>query len=254
MSKSNPATPEVNFNFRYPDTHDPVLIELKELATITIDPQATELERVKNILGYAHGMFTHNGDNQPSSLDPITIIKEARLGKEFRCVEYSLLAVALLWAYAIPARMVGLKTSDVETREYGAGHAVIEFWGPDFEKWIMCDVQAGIIPSSLSSLLSAFELGEKVKHDLSIDYVPVNGSRFAKNSSFATMQSYTDWVKEYLYFFDTPIEIIFSDTDLSKQQIAMLVPQGVKPPKMFQNLFAMNAVYTHSMLDFYPKM
>jgi len=248
MQQYNTTTSEGAVNFKYIDTNDPNLTELRQLAVIVIDTNADELEKVKTILGYAHSLFKHNGDNQPSALDPVTIIKEALSGKEFRCVEYSLLATALLWAHAIPARVIGLKTEDVETREYGAGHVVVEFWSNELQKWVMCDVQAGIIPKSEDRLLSAFELGEEVKQGMCGVYVPVKQSRFSKSA-----QAYTQWIKEYLYFYDTPIITTISDVDLPKQKIVMLIPLNTKFPVMFQGVFTMNALYTHSVIDFYAK-
>lgn len=253
MPSYNTTDRENDFNFLYPNGVDAVISELKEIANLTVDPNTTDLEKALDILGYAHGLFIHNGDRQPSANDPVTIIKEAKAGKKFRCVEYSLLGCALLWAYGIPSRVVGLKTSDVETREYGAGHVVVEFWTSMGQKWAMCDVQGGIIPSSEGVPLSALGLGDKVNQKLQIDYVPVSASRFASDSSFTNMEAYIEWVKEYLYFYDTPIEVTFEDIDRQKQKIAMLVPIGVKPPVKFQNMFKVNATYTQSVLDFYPK-
>jgi hypothetical protein len=234
--------------FRYPDISDPIFPELRNLATISFSSEENDLGKTKIITGYAHSLFTHNGDNEPSSSDPLTILKEAKSGKSFRCVEYSILACALLWAYDIPARMVGLKTRDVEIRKYGAGHVVIEFWDNNFHKWIMCDVQWGIIPKHKDSYLSAYELGERLNDSLTIQYEPVANSRFNAKDT----QKYGSWVKEHLYFIDTPSQVSFADTDKRKEQITMLVPEGVKPPKMFQNMFVMNAVYTNSVADFYP--
>lgn len=253
MQRYNTATSEVILGFRFPSVNDPALIELKILAAIALDPETEELEKVKIIVSYTHNLFGHDGNNQPSASDPLTIIKEARAGKSFSCVEYSLVATALLWAYGVPARVIGLKTSDVETREYGAGHVVIEFWSREFEKWIMGDVQWGIIPRSGNVFLSAWELGEKIHQKLPVECVLVDGSRF--DQTFKTPERYTnDWIQEYLYFFDTPVQITFADIDRRKQQIAMLVPLGVKSPVTFQGRFEMNAVYAHSTLDFYPKM
>jgi transglutaminase-like putative cysteine protease len=254
VQQYNTTTIEANLHFPYPDLHDPVLSQLRAIAKLKIDPNSSELEKAKTILGYAHRLFTHNGDNQPSSSDPVTIIEEALDGKELRCVEYCILGNALLWAYAIPARVVGLKTSDVETREYGAGHVVVEFWSKDNQKWIMCDVQAGIIPMKHKLPLSAFEFGEQLTQHASVDYLSVKGSRFGiTKNSFADMHAYVDWVKEYLFFLDTAIDVTFKNVDRQKQKIAMLVPLDIAPPKMFQNMFEMNAVYTHSVLDFYAQ-
>jgi Transglutaminase-like superfamily len=235
-------------NFQYPDKNAPLFAELKKLTNIQLDPIASQLDQAVAIISYAHGLFTHDGDNEPSSFDPLTIIKEAQAGQSFRCVEYSHLAAALLWAHAIPARTIGLKTSDVETREYGAGHVVIEFW--DGTKWIMCDVQAGIIPTSDGQGLSAFGLGERIRQDLAVDGIELVNSRFS--NSFGTISDYCKWIAEYLYFYDTPLKLNFEPiVDRREEQIVMLVPLGVKPPEMFQGLFKMNAIYMQSVKGFY---
>jgi hypothetical protein len=247
------TTSGTDLKFQYADTTDPSLVKLKTISAIILDPAATETEKAKTIIGYAHGLFTHDGDNQPSALDPITIITEAQAGSAFRCVEYSLLAAALLWAYGIPARVVGLKAADVETREYGAGHVVIEFWSSVWQKWVMCDVQAGIIPTAKNILLSAFELSQKIEKYEDASYEPVDGSRFLNPESFGTMAAYIKWVKDYLYFLDTPAHVTFANVDLAKQQIVMLLPLDAAPPKMFQGMFEMNAIYTRSVIDFYAQ-
>ncbi len=254
MEKYNTETIETDFQFQYPIKDDPILIDLKRVAGVQVDSAKSELQNIKDIIGYAHRLFTHNGDSTPSLNDPLTILKEAKAGQSFRCVEYSTLATGLLWANGIPARTVGLKTSDVETREYGAGHVVIEFWSSEFEKWVMCDVQAGIIPQYEDNLLSAYELNQKLGQNDSITYVPVTGSRFSADKPYDDRPNYSDWIREYLYFIDTPVRLTLGNEDKRAQQIAMLVPLGVKPPKMFQGMFEMNAVYTHSVLDFYPKI
>lgn len=244
---------ELDVSFHYPDLDSPVFSELRELANIRLQPEASEVQKAKTIIGYAHGLFGHDSDNEPSAFEPVTIIKEAQAGKSFRCVEYSLLATALLWAYGIPARMVGLKTSDVDSRAYGAGHVVLEFWSNELNKWIMSDVQAGVMPIYDDKLLSAFELRNLIYEDTPLNYVSVEGSRFIKNDMFASETAYSEWVKEYLYFIDTAKEVSFAEMDRRKELIIMLVPLGIESPKMFQNMFVMNAIYTHSVLDFYPE-
>lgn len=252
MQKYDSTGLETRLKFKYPDINDSVFLELKTIAGITVNSSMDELEKTKIIIGYAHSLFTHDGDNTPSALDPVTIIKEAKAGKSFRCVEYSLLANALLWAYEIKARVVGLKTKDVETREYGAGHVVIEFWSNKHKKWIMCDVQAGIVPKADDVPLSALELGKELDQNTKIEFVPVSNSRFSARREYDGKKTYMDWIREYLFFYDTPVEITFEDVDLVKQRIAMLVPLDVEPPIMFQGMFKMNAIYTHSVPDFYP--
>lgn len=247
MSESEPQ----NFHFEYPIRNNPLLAELKDVYGHDIDPTKSEFENAKDIIGYAHGLFTHDGDNTPSSADPLTILKEAQAGQSFRCVEYSTLATGLFWANGIPARTIGLKTRDVETREYGAGHVVIEFWSKELNKWVMSDVQVGAIPASENTPLSALELKQKLEQNEQVSYLPVANSKFDANSSFGEKPSYSDWVKEYLYFIDTPVSLTLGDEDKSKQLIAMLVPTEANNPKMFQAMFTMNAIYLNSPSDFY---
>lgn len=240
-------------NFEYPIRGNPVLNELKSAASIEIDSSGSELQKALKIIGYAHGLFTHNGANMPSSNDPLAILKEAQAGKSFRCVEYSTLAAGLLWAYNISARTIGLKTEDVETREYGAGHVVIEFWSSEHDKWVMSDVQAGMVPMHSGVPLSAYELQQALEKDELVKYVPVPGSKFIVDGSYDDKQNYTEWIREYLYFIDTPTSLTLGNEDKSKQQITMLVPLGVESPKTFQGMFTMNAVYTDNVANFYQK-
>lgn len=252
MPKYNTLTHEETIPFLLPSPEDPILEEIKKLAQIKIPPNASEIVRACLLIGYAHSLFQHSGNNLPSANDPLTILKEAQSGQSFRCVEYSILASALLVAHNIPARLIGLKTSDVETREYGAGHMVIEFWSNEIQKWIMSDVQAGILLDT-SGLLSAFELGVAIRDSKPVGYSHVTWSRFKDNEPYDDKPSYVEWIREYLHFYDTPLQYDFRHKDRSKERIVMLVPENATPPKMFEGKFAMNVQYTRSVLDFYAK-
>jgi hypothetical protein len=250
MAQSTPETAEIPFHFDYPIRNNPILAELKRLSGIEAEPAKSNLENAKDVIGYAHGLFTHDGENVPSSNDPLTILKEAQAGQSFRCVEYSALAAGLLWANGVPARTVGLKTKDVETRKYGAGHVVVEFWDSSHSKWIMSDVQAGIIPMNEDNPLSALELKKQLDDGKPVSYKLVANSKF-QPGAYDDKPSYSDWIREYLYFVDTPTSLTLGDEDRSKQQIVMLVPDDAQPPRVFQGLFEMNAIYTNSPQDFY---
>lgn len=243
---------EISVSFRYPDLNDPLFPELKSITNINVDT-LPEIKKVKKISGYVHSLFFHSRSNRLSSLNPITIIKEARGGKSFRCVEHSFLTVSLLWAYGIPARMVGLKTKDMETRETEAGHVIAEFWSSKFQKWIMIDVQFGIIPKYKKDFLSALKLGEKLDQGLTVEYILVSQSRFSPETD---TKKYTKWIHPYLYFFDTALNLKSlantTEQDRVSDKRLMLIPLGVVPPKVFQKTISINAIYTHSILDFYP--
>ena len=228
-----------------------MLSELRHLATFEFQSADSTAEKAKIIIGFANGLFSHSGDNCPSADDPVTILKEAQDGQAFRCVEYSTLAAGLLWAYGIPARTIGLKTSDVETRGYGAGHVVIEFWDDQLHKWVMSDVQAGLIAIQSEVPLSAHELKQQLTDNKPVIYVPVAGSSFTQEATYDDMPGYTDWIYEYLYFIDTPLSLALGNGDKADEKIVMLVPPNVRAPKMFQGMFEMNALYTTNAAKFY---
>ncbi len=246
-----PYNSELNgaIELKYPSPTDPILEDLRRASQIEFKDDTSDIEKAKVIIAYVHNLFDHDGDNEPSKLDPLTILTEAKRGSSFRCVEYSLLAVGLLWAHDIAARKIGLKTADVETSEYGAGHVVTEFWSRNLGKWIMSDVQWGIIPKSQDGYMSALELKQTIEEGRELMLESVNGT----NLTHEQASKYVEWVKDYLYFLDTPIEPTFQNMDLKSQKIAMLVPKSVKPPVKFQNTFEMNAVYTNNPADFYPE-
>lgn len=253
--RSYNKAPELQPSFKYPDLADPIFKKLLSETNIIFSDGVNGIERAKAIVGYVHRIFSHDSDNVPSSYDPLTILREAKSGKSFRCVEYSLLSMWLLWAYGIPARRVGLKTADVETREYGAGHVVVELWDYDYKKWVMSDVQAGIIPSFKDVPLSSVELADLLDQKQIISCNKVKGSRFMIDGVFMSEKNYLGWLGKYLYFFDVPLEDTLAKAEINKEtQILMLVPLEVKPPVMFQKMFAMNAVYTRSTADFYPQL
>lgn len=252
MSNYNTETYEINPHFKYSIADNSSLARLRQLADINIGSGTSEFHNAEAIVGYVHQLFAHDGDNEPSSADPLTILSEAKAGQSFRCVEYSILAVGLLWAHRIPARTIGLKTSDVETRKYGAGHVVIEFWSVDYNKWAMCDVQAGIIPTYDKIPISAYELASYLQSNEDVIFSPIKYSRFKQNARYGDKESYKEWIKEYLCFIDTPLDLTLDNGDRRKQQIVMLVPNDKKYPISFQGLFDMNALYTHSVKDFYP--
>ena len=130
ISYSNDA-PDTLYQFQYADTTGNDY--LKELRTSynleqLIAGKTDELDKIKTILDWTSKQWSHDGSNTPSKHDAITILAEARQGKQFRCVEYGIVATAALNSIGIPARTLGLKTRDVEKVMRGAGHVVTEVY------------------------------------------------------------------------------------------------------------------------------
>lgn len=90
----------------------------------------TDKEKVLVITDWVHNQWAHDGNNTPSKGDALTILKEARKGRRFRCVEFGTVLASSLMSLGYKARQVGLQTSVIETARYGASHVIVEVWLP----------------------------------------------------------------------------------------------------------------------------
>ncbi len=232
-----------------PATDDPYLAQLRvrhNLDTL-VEGSATDLERILAVSTWVNGLWMHDGDNQPSSSDPLTIIAEAEQGSRFRCVEYAIVLEGALNALGIPARRVGLKTADVETRPSGAGHVVVEAYARDLQKWLLVDPQFNLIPVADGVPLHALELQQALASGKSIAYKSVSGRRPVAHW-LLTRVIYPSFIGQYLYYFDFPLDQSSQDSS----QHLMLVPAGAAQPQVFQGRFPLDyMVYTHNKDLFY---
>src|SRR5690606_22998737 len=106
-----------SFQFWYEQNEsNAYLAELREQYPIEklVKDAKDDQEKALRILHWVHSQWPHNGDNQPSKSDALTILKEAKSGKNFRCVEYGIVSAACLNAIGLKARVLALKTKDVE--------------------------------------------------------------------------------------------------------------------------------------------
>lgn len=195
----------------------------------------TDLERLAAVTSWVNGLWRHSGSNQPSANDPLTILREAAAGARFRCVEYSIVIAGCLEALGMDARVVGLKTADVETRSSGAGHVVVEAYLRDLGKWVMADGQWNVIPVLAGRPLNAVELQQALAAgDGPLELVGITGLRALL---------YRRWIVPYLHYFDTGVD----------GEYLMLGPVGAPQPRTFQGRMPLNVtIYTHSVREFYP--
>ncbi|MEC9489252.1 MAG: transglutaminase-like domain-containing protein [Halanaerobium sp.] len=239
-----PAVEPVEFHWSSSD--DPYLAELAEEYHLEekVAEAPSDLEKVLLITDWVHGLWQHDGSNTPKKGDPISILKEVEEGQQFRCVEYSVVINGCLNALQIPSRIVGLKTNDVETRESGAGHVVVEAYLPDLNKWIMADGQWNVVPVLDGTPLNCVEF----QNALANKEAGLELSSKGRNDK----NGYYQWVAEYLYYFDAPLDNRFVGRDNPRK--IMLVPEGAKYPKIFQRIMPINNMdYTNSYSTFYPE-
>lgn len=221
------------------------ILDLKQ--RVQLKPNSvSEFEIAISAINFVHNLSKHDGDSNFDKNDPLSIYDSVEKGQNMRCVEFSVLASAILWSFGIKNRIIGLKTEDVETREYGAGHVVIEFWSVDFSKWVMADVQHAITAYYAETPLSAYEIRQCLyEKNLKPDIKQLNGNDKRVN--------YLEWIKDYLYFIDTATKQDFSSHDRRNDRILMLVPNNYDRPEKFQNSFVMNVEYTENPQDFYSE-
>jgi hypothetical protein len=209
---------------------------------------ANDTEKALRIVNWVHQQWQHNGSNEPSKSDALTILEEAEQGKSFRCVEYGIVTTAALNAIGLPARTMGLKMKDVETIEYGAGHVVLEVYLKDINKWVMLDGQFDAMPVLNNVPLNAVEFQQAIANNY--DALEI------RSLSGTSKSHYVTWVYPYLYYFDVRFDnregLALKHETIDSKSHLMLVPIGSKLPRVFQVKYPMDMYkYTNSLTDFY---
>ena len=256
LTFSNDA-PNPLYEFSYSDTlENSYLSEMRKTYILEglVSGQMNELDKIVNILDWASKQWEHNGSNTPTKQDALTILKEAQEGKQFRCVEYGIVATSALNSIGIPARTLGLKTRDVEKVMRGAGHVVSEVYSKELGKWIFIDPQFNIMPTLNGTPLNGVEF-QKAIFDKNANLRLINK---AGELSDKDSKSYIKWIGKYLFYFD----VLFDQKTLNSSKFKSingmtkitLVPVGHKEPRIFQRNSKINySYYTNSLNDFYRK-
>lgn len=232
------------YTFRWSEADAPYLVKLRTTYGLDglVAGKPDDYARVQAVTHWVHGLWQHDGSHEPKAGDPISIIEAARQGERFRCTEYSVVLAGALNSLGIPARVLGLKTADVQTRESGAGHVVTEAYLPDRKQWVMLDGQWGAIPERTGVPLSAVEFQQAL----------AEGAADLKIVGDADFRAYTRWIQPYLYYLDAPFDNRVGVSGISRRGL-MLVPEGAPEPKVFQRVHPLDYLeYTHSVAAFYP--
>jgi len=246
------------------------LRELCDLDKLVVDCK-NDIEKILVVCNWVHHLWEHDSDNVPSASDPLSIVQEVMTNKkQFRCVEYSIVLAGCLNALGICSRVLGLKTSDVETREYGAGHRIVEAYIPSLSKWIMIDPQANVLPVSNGIPLHAVELqdalvGKGIQSyfgwqrvqlwSIDKEICDIKSDKHVYHAvSSKYFKEYINFIGQYLYYFDTVLDNSNFEVGVSNDASkVMLVPLGAKFPTVFQGKYPINNMhYTHSVACFYP--
>ncbi|WP_242916198.1 transglutaminase-like domain-containing protein [Pontibacter liquoris] len=207
-----------------------------------------DTEKALRMVHWVHQQWQHNGMNEPSKPDALTILSEVKEGKQFRCVEYGIVTTACLNAIGLPARTMGLKMKEAETIEFGAGHVLLEVYLPDLQKWVLLDGQFDVMPVLNNVPLNAVEFQQAIASNY--DQLEI------RSLSGASKAQYANWVYPYLYYFDVKFDnregADFTREKVDGKQSLMLVPTGARQPKVFQRIKPIDyCKYTNSVADLY---
>lgn len=245
-----------NYSFVYQNMdNSPGLVTLMSLYRLdsVVDPGNSEFENMLHLLNWTNGRFKHDGSNNPSQPNTLTILREASEGSRFTCVEYAMVLRTVLASHDFEARVVGLMTKDVETTRYGAGHVLTEVWSSQYDKWFLLDPQFNIVPYLDNVPLNAVEFQNAIAQKKDFQLIDING-RVSKKRA----RRYLSFITPYLYYIDTRFdqrEVPFDSLlRVNGKTALMLVPIGGKNPTVFQRNTRINWVeYTNNINDFYRK-
>lgn len=213
------APPFAAWRTRCSGRANPYLATLRERYGLdaVIAGASDDLDRVKRVTHWVHARTGHTGwpDGQPT--DPLGLLDAAAKGASFRCVEFGIAVAGSLNAVGIPARVVGAKTRDVETRRLGAGHVFAEAWLPDREKWVFVDAQLDIVGQAK-------------------DGTPLNAIEFRNAlAGSAPPVAYSEVLSMCMYYFDYGADERFPQ-DSRERTRWMVGPIGSTAPTKFQRM------------------
>ena len=246
---------EINFFYLEKDNLYLMELNIKFQLDQKVDSAKNTLEKVVIITKWVNSLWKHDGYNQPIKPDALSILEEVEQGKNFRCTEFSIVTCACLNAIRIPTRIVSLKTKDVETREVGAGHVVVESYIEEEKKWILADPQFNIVAINKNNIpLNSFEIQELITNEEEINFI----SEPKLNFEPLDTTEYIKWIYPYLFYADIPFDIRYEiekpKIKINEKLKLMLVPTGEKNPTIFQKSMTIDfCIYTNSMKDFYKK-
>jgi hypothetical protein len=249
--------PNTFYEFFYSDTLKNEYLSVlrsKYGIDLLVNGENNDVVKILNILDWTSNQWEHNGSNNPTKQDALTILKEAHDGKQFRCVEYGIVATAAFNSVGIPARTLGLKTRDVEKVMRGAGHVVSEVYSKELDKWIFIDPQFNIMPTLNGKPLNGVEFQKEIfNQNVNLKLINKQGELSKLDS-----ENYINWVAKYLFYFD----VLFDQKTLNSTKFKAingmtkltLVPVGFKEPHIFQRHSKIDySYYTNSLNDFYRK-
>jgi hypothetical protein len=239
----NPAETVAAFPLTFDAPSAPQLATLRaEFGLDTVVSQAgDDYARLKALTEWTSRQWAHSPNQMASRPDPLTILREARVGGRFICRDYAIVAAGAARAFGLPARVLNLLPADVETRS--EAHSVAEVWLASRKKWVMADGQYGIVSEKDGVPLNGVELQAALAADL--DSVSCASGR-------AGCAGWKAFILPNMHYFKIAANQRRFETAVGPQLV--LVPKGAPKPRKFaggnEEVFA-GSIYISDPSAFY---
>jgi hypothetical protein len=142
----------------------------------------TEPLNFLRIMDWVSSRWVHDGSISSSTMNSLEILKAAKSGRNFSCIEYAKVMSDILTTHGYISRVVGITTSNIAYGSIGEGHAVSEVWSNTLRKWIFIDPQFSIHARYKGQFLNFYEMYDlkkrgkynDIEFDVSDSYCRVN--------------------------------------------------------------------------------
>ena len=101
---------KIRFEYEDDSQDNPYLLKLRKEYNLDsiISGAKNDIEKSCKLMRWVHDRWKHNGNNTPQNHDALSILKEAKNGKKFRCVEYAIVLSACLNSIGLKSRRLAL--------------------------------------------------------------------------------------------------------------------------------------------------
>lgn len=164
----NPTNWSLNKNYTVLDLPDSINTPAaKELKTWVLDnglqQKEKDIEMILGALSWVSSQWSHDGSNSADNLTSLQILKNAKQGIRYRCVEYGRVLASVLRSMGYISRGISMEAVGSPYGPPGSGHFATEVWCDDLQKWIFLDPQFCIYTQYNGKFLNYYEMYELKK-------------------------------------------------------------------------------------------
>lgn len=176
-----------------------------------ITDKKSDFSQALAIANYVSRAWSHDGFNSnPKKQDAITILKHAKKGATFSCVQFATVFTQICHSVGIPARILQVSTKNASLGSSGHGHVTAEYFDNQFKKWVWIDPQIHAYAKSGKTPLSFNELSERIlikeKYQIifskrTLDYLKGDKSQFKRLENFIKIYTWSSKIIGHKVFF-----------------------------------------------------